>query len=146
MCYYYYHFCPLCKEYELAEEGGTKCKYGDYLYGIDGATSCGRMQNLVARLYHKSCYLRAGGTEARFNRVNDQLRYEVNEWLYTDHDSYPARQGGTKIFKNFCDDEAYCPGGTQYAPRNYKALVQQEAEWYDRDVESAMKRLKDLHE
>jgi hypothetical protein len=146
MCYLMYYYCPTCKQYELTDQDATWCKYGDYLHGLKGVETCGRLQNLIVKLYHKLCYLRAGGTEARFNRVNDQLKYEVNEWLYTDDDSYPERNGGTKIFENFCNADAYRPGGTKYAPRNYKTLRRKEAQWYDQDVETAMKQLRDFRE
>jgi hypothetical protein len=154
MCYALYYYCTLCRATpELADQGLVRCKLGDYQLTRDSRAdrTCrgGKAQRLVTRSYHETCWAYAGGTRERFEQVNDQLRYEVNEWLYTDDDSIPTgKPGDVRIFRNFGNREHYHPKGTLLMPRNYQLIRKREAEleWGDeRHIREAMWSLRDYH-
>jgi hypothetical protein len=154
MCYLLYDYCPLCKKLpERADRCPTTCKLGDYQLTKDSRAdrTCrgGTAQRLVTRVYHETCWAYAGGTRERFQKVTDQLKYELNEWLNTDDDSIPSgKHLEVRIFRNFGSEEHYHPKGTLAMPRNYRFIRKREAEldWGDEEhIREAMWCLRDYH-
>jgi hypothetical protein len=128
MCYILKHKCPICGKYDDPKSGTlTECVKGIHIYVHAKEDStwppCGMAQTLIHDLYHEECYVHAGDTRERCERVNDQLLYELSEWLDGDQDSIPTQNGGVRYYRPIVSAEHYCPRGTKELPPNtYRPL------------------------
>jgi hypothetical protein len=146
MCYYIHWYCLLCKRPHNGPSDLAECKKGSWDWAHHDTNRCYK-QNLIANLFHESCYLRAGGTRQRYNAVAEQLRLEVNEWLHSDDNSIPVKKehGVFRRFENFGGPECYFPSGTVVAPDDYEVLVTRHARLTGQDPRAALGRLRDWH-
>ncbi|KAF2430160.1 hypothetical protein EJ08DRAFT_697702 [Tothia fuscella] len=92
------------------------CKRQSRLFRTSEKFTCYK-QNLVMLNYHPQCYVKAGGTLGRCDRVNEQLYDELDGWLRYDDDCVPKRDGGVRWYKPILDGEYYEPKGKKEIPR-----------------------------